>query len=279
MELFLEVNNIRLHYILHEGLEPPLILMPGLTANAHSFDAILNAGVRRQVLAVDLRGRGLSDKPTHGYTMEDHASDIIGMLDRLGMERTIIGGHSFGGLLSIYMAYHYPDRVEKIVMVDAAARMHPNTAEMVGPSISRLGKKWPSFSDYLEEIKSSPYLNGKWLPEMESHYRADVVEKTDVGGYTTNSSLEHITDSIQGALADGIDWLEYVSQITQPAILINALENYTDEAPILPKALAEETVGRMKVCQYITVPGNHITMLYGAGAREIAKAINDFSCD
>jgi len=276
MDGFLETNDIRLHYIHHHGVETPLILMHGLTANAHSFDAILKAGVRREVLAVDLRGRGLSDKPTHGYTMQDHAADIIGMLDRLDMESAVIGGHSFGGLLSIYLAFHYPNRVEKIVIIDAAARMHPDVATMVGPSIRRLGKRWPSFSDYLEEIKRSPYLKGKWLPEMESYYRADVVEKTDDGSYTTNSSPEHITEAIQGAIEGCIDWLEYAGRITQPAILINALENYGEEAPILPEALARETVDTMKACKYVSVPGNHITMLYGEGAREIARVIDDF---
>jgi len=273
---FLEANGIRLHYIHHQGIDPPLILMHGLTANAHSFDAVLNAGIRREVLAVDLRGRGLSDKPAHGYTMQDHAADIIGMLDRLGMERAVIGGHSFGGLLSIYLAFHYPNRVEKIIMIDAAARMHPEAAVMVGPALSRLGKQWPSFSDYLEETKSSPCLKDNWLPDMESYYRADVVKRTDDGSYTTNISPEHITEAIQGVIEGGIDWLEYAGRITQPALLINALENYDEKAPILPEALARETVDTMKACRYVTVPGNHITMLYGAGAREIAQAIDDF---
>jgi len=273
---FLEANSIRLHYIHHQGVEPPLILMHGLTGNAHSFDAVLKAGVRREVLTVDLRGRGLSDKPAHGYTMQDHAADIIGMLDRLGMESAVIGGHSFGGLLSIYLAFHYPNRVEKIIMIDAAARMHPDAATMVGPAIRRLGNKWPSFSDYLEETKRSPCLKGKWLPEMESYYRADVVKETDDGSYTTNSSPEHITEALQGAIGGRIDQLEYAGRITQPAILIHALESCSEEAPILPEALARETVDTMKECRYVAVPGNHITMLYGEGAREIAKAIDDF---
>jgi len=158
--------------------------------------------------------------------MEDHADDIIGMLDRLGIESTVIGGHSFGGLLSIYLASHYPHRVEKIIIIDAAARMHPDTAKMVRPALSRLGKQWPSFSDYLEEIKNAPYLKEKWLPEMEPYYRSDVVKKTDDGSYTTNSSLEHIIEASQGAIGAGINWLEHSGRVTQPAIFINAIENF-----------------------------------------------------
>jgi len=113
MDQFLEANHIRLHYLRYAGTEPPLILTHGLAANAHSFDGLINAGIQRSVLAVDLRGRGLSDKPEHGYGMAEHAADIIGMLDALGMDRAIVGGHSLGGLLSLYLAAHYPETASK----------------------------------------------------------------------------------------------------------------------------------------------------------------------
>jgi len=86
----------------------------------------------------------------------------------------------------------------------------------------------------------------------------------------------HITEAIQGTIGGGVDWLEYAGRITQPAILIHAPENYSEEAPILPEALARETVDTMKACKYVAIPGNHITMLYGKGAREIARVIDDF---
>jgi len=111
---------------------------------------------------------------------------------------------------------------------------------------------------------------------MESYYRADVVEKTDDGSCTTNSSPEHITEALQGAIKGRIDRLEYAGRITQPAILIHAVANYGEEAPILPEALARETVDTMKACKYVAVPGNHITMLYGEGAKEIARVIDSF---
>jgi len=275
VDRYLDTKYIRLHYLRHAGTEPPLLLMPGLTANAHAFDGVVGAGVRRAVLAVDLRGRGLSDKPDQGYGMGEHAADIIGMLDEFGMDRAIVGGHSFGGILSVYLACHYPDRIEKIIIIDAAARTHPNTGEMVAPALSRLGRKWPSFSDFLADIKKAPYLKGEWYPEMERYYRGDV-KQLDDGTYTTNSSLEQITQAIQGVAGSGIDWSEYVSRVTQPALLINARENYDDKAPILPEELALETIDLLQAGQYKAVSGNHLTMLYGEGAKQIAAAINDF---
>ena len=79
-------NGIRLHYLDHGGDGPMLVLAPGLTANAHSFDGLVHAGLgsAARVLALDLRGRGESDQPPSGYAMEDHARDVLGFLDALG---------------------------------------------------------------------------------------------------------------------------------------------------------------------------------------------------
>ncbi|HEX8185076.1 MAG TPA: alpha/beta hydrolase, partial [Blastocatellia bacterium] len=85
MDHFADVNDIQLHYIDYAGSEPVLVLLPGLTANAHAFDGLIQAGLnaRFRVLAVDLRGRGLSDKPAVGYSMAQHAADVIALLDHL----------------------------------------------------------------------------------------------------------------------------------------------------------------------------------------------------
>src|SRR4249919_1833572 len=96
LDRFLQANGLRLHYLERGSGERTLVLVPGLTANAHSFDGLLAAGLDRglRVLAFDARGRGLSDKPDAGYTMADHAADLLGALDALGLERVCLGGHS-----------------------------------------------------------------------------------------------------------------------------------------------------------------------------------------
>ena len=60
MDKYVETNGIRLHYLDHPGEGPTLILMPGLTANAHSFAGLVKGGLAPalHVLALDLRGRG-----------------------------------------------------------------------------------------------------------------------------------------------------------------------------------------------------------------------------
>ena len=104
------------------------MLAPGLTANAHSFDGLMRAGLGdvARVIALDLRGRGESDAPPSGYAMEDHARDVLGLLDALGLERVVMGGHSFGGLLTYWLAANHPERVERCVVLDAPAVVEPD---------------------------------------------------------------------------------------------------------------------------------------------------------
>ena len=128
MGKFVHANGIQLHYLAYPGAGPTLLLLPGLTANAHCFAGLIEAGLakNRRVLALDLRGRGLSDKPETGYTLSDHAADVIGFLDALNLKTVVPVGHSYGGLLALYLAAHVPEQFPRLVIMDAAkAATHP----------------------------------------------------------------------------------------------------------------------------------------------------------
>lgn len=272
---FIHTGAIRLHYLEFEGENPTIIFMHGLTANAHAFDGLIAAGLSPtfNVLSVDLRGRGESDAPVTGYTMKEHAADIIGFMDILKIENVILAGHSFGGFLALYLAKYFPQRVDKLILMDAAANMHPDTKEMLGPALARLGQQFASFDTYIEKVKASPYINF-WNDKMESYYRADVKDKAD-GTVTCIPQPAHMMEAvIKGSL--GEPWTDYLKTIEHPAILINAPGVYTMNAALLPENNAMETVEMMKNCIYAKVQGNHQTMLYGEGATEIVLIIKHF---
>jgi pimeloyl-ACP methyl ester carboxylesterase len=271
----IKTNNIDLHYVEHNpNGKPTLTLLHGLTANAHAFDGLVAHGLTKhfRFITPDLRGRGLSSKPAFRYTLEDHARDILGLLDELKIEKALLGGHSYGGLLSVYIAANYPDRVEKLVILDAAAEMNPNAPAMLGPSLSRLDKTFPSYATYLEEMKAAPQ-NTFWDKNMESYYKADahVRENGTVNPYP---NLANIVEVATGVAQQ--PWVETFAQVSQPALLINALDNYTLGEPLLPDFKAKETAELMVNCEYVAVDGNHQTMLYGDNAAHIVKAIDKF---
>lgn len=270
---YVYTNGVKLHYIEYPSEGPVVLLMHGLTANAHAFDGLVAAGLLKycNLISVDLRGRGLSDQP-EDYSIAAHAEDIIGLMDYLQLDKIIVGGHSFGGLLSIYLAANYPERISKVILLDAGGKMHPKTREMLMPAMSRLGVTFPSFSNYLTKVKSASY-NTFWDDSMLSYYQADVVENED-GTVTPRSKVEHIGAAAMSVLSE--PWNEYLSSIYQPAILINGVCNYVLDAPLLPPGNAVFAAEEMKHCRYAAVMGNHQTMLYGDGARQIVATINSF---
>lgn len=270
-------NGIRLHYLHYAGAEPPLVLLPGLTANAHVFDGLLAAGLRQRfrVLALDLRGRGLSDKPARGYRMADHAADVVGLLDALGMEQVVLGGHSFGGFLGFYIAAHYPARVSKLVILDAARAVHPRTRELLQTTLERLGMTVPSWDAYLQAVKAAPFLHGWWDAQLEAYYRADVETLPD-GRVRARSPRAAIAQALDAVLNE--DWSAHLERVTQPTLLCNASEPYggPHDPPLVPPAEARATAAMLPQCRYVEVPGNHVTMLYGSGARVIVAQIASF---
>ena len=273
---FVKANGIVLHYLeKNSNLYPTLILLHGLSANANSFESYMKLLENYRLISVDLRGRGLSDKPYNGYSMQAHSKDIIEMMDVLKIDKAIVAGHSFGGLLSIYLAVHFPKRISKIILIDVAAKMHPKVRELVTPSVmSRLKKTWSTYDEYIENMKKAPFLQGQWLPEMESFYKADCKETEN--GIEPRSNFEHIQQAVEAVLNPGIHWEELITQIKQPSIVINGTEPFVNNQVLVSKQHAMETVNMMQDCKYVAVTGNHVTMLFGEGAKQTVLAITKF---
>lgn len=274
---FLQTPDLRLHYLDTEEAKKPLVLMHGLTANAHAFDGLLQAGLHKhyRIISIDLRGRGLSDKPEQAYSLAAHVQDVLHLLDHLGLEQVILGGHSFGALLSLHMAAHFPKRISRLLLLDAAMRMHPDTKTLLQPAMSRLDRQFPSWEQYLAQIKAAPYLDGFWDEAMLSYYQADVEHLPD-GTVRPYPRLADMAEAVNNVLSE--PWGAYIGQIPHPALLVNAVGPYglAGSPALLPEELARETVALMQNCRYAQVWGNHQTMLYGQGAAEIVAAIEAF---
>ena len=76
--------------------------------------------------------------------------DVLGLLDALGLDQVVLGGHSFGGMLTLYMAAKYPERFSKLVIIDAAISWPSGTGGLLKPSLNRLDKVFPSWDAYLK---------------------------------------------------------------------------------------------------------------------------------
>src|SRR5262245_43205883 len=145
--------GISLHYATWGTPNPAraTLLIHGLTAS-HKEWARLGpelAAAGCYVIAPDLRGRGLSTKPAQGYAVAFHAADLVGLCESLGLGAVDVVGHSLGAVIGMYMAALYPQRVRRLVMVDAGGNIPEDTAQAIAASVSRLGTVHPSLDAYL----------------------------------------------------------------------------------------------------------------------------------
>lgn len=279
MTKFIQSNGIQLAYDEAGEGEKTLILLHGITANRQSFAGLLRAGLAEnyRILRVDLRGRGESDKPKHGYHMRDHAADILELLDSLKLEKVVLVGHSFGGLLSVFMAAHTPERLEKIVIIDAAREATTqDTIEKIRPSLERLKVPVLDADATLKAISTMPYYaDGSWSDELEGMYRAELELMPD-GSYQRRVYADGIMEAVEQILAE--NWYAHFANVKVPALLIHAPAPFggLGASPVISQAGADETVALIPNCQYKQVSGHHITMVFGDNAPQVVQAIREF---
>lgn len=277
IDRFAVLNGLDVHYLDCAGDDPTIVLLHGLSANANEFGGLIGAGLspRYRVLAPDLRGRGRSGKPLTGYRMADHAADVIALLDAIGLDRVVMGGHSFGGLLAIYIAARFPERVSLVIVIDAAIQMHPEVRKLIQPSLDRLGKVLPSAGAYISEMQSAPHLTGFWDSAMDGYFRAEIHENTD-GTVQSLTSADAIVQALDGAQME--PWRDLVTSVRHPVLLLNSCGEYgpPGSPPIVPPEHALDTAREFDNCQYVEVPGNHLTMIFGENASTVAGHIDAF---
>jgi non-heme chloroperoxidase len=112
--------GVRLEVLDWGGQGEPLVLLTGLGDNAHVYDHFAYQFTDRfHVIGITRRGFGRSSKPTWGYDIDTRARDDIRVLDNLNMRRAVFVGHSVAGDELSKLGAAYPDRVEKLVYLDA----------------------------------------------------------------------------------------------------------------------------------------------------------------
>ncbi len=100
------------------GHGPALLLLHGLGCDHHTWDPVLHE-LRRHftVIAPDLFGHGQSDKPRGDYSVAGYANIVRDLLTLLDVDRVTVVGHSLGGGVAMQMAYQYPERIERLVLL------------------------------------------------------------------------------------------------------------------------------------------------------------------
>ena len=121
---FLSVAGMNIHYR-DEGPKSdkePIVLIHGTSASLHTWDGWVEVlKEQRRVIRFDLPAFGLTGPdPQNNYSIERYAEVVIAVLDALKIDKSVLAGNSLGGYIAWATAVFHPDRVSKLVLVDAS---------------------------------------------------------------------------------------------------------------------------------------------------------------
>jgi pimeloyl-ACP methyl ester carboxylesterase len=242
-----------------------VLCIHGITANCRCWDVLAQAlSGDYRVLAMDLRGRGLSDKPETGYSIETHCNDIRALLKDLGVRKAVLMGHSLGAFISLVFAGTYPEMVDRLILVDGGGKLSKEEMNKVfagiKPSLDRLGKVFPSFEAYLDMMKQAPFLK-EWSEALERYYRYEIEER-EGGGIRTRIRPEHIDE--EAANLRKIDVAEFYARVSCPVLILRAPEGLlADDDILLPREVLGRMLREIPNAQSFEVEGtNHYTIIF-----------------
>jgi N-formylmaleamate deformylase len=114
-----KANGINIHYLRTGGYKPPLIPLHGLTGSGACWIPLARAlEGDYDVIMPDARGHGKSSAPLQGYLYRDHASDVIGLIEALGLAAPVLLGHSMGGMTAAVVASQVGTAIRGVILAD-----------------------------------------------------------------------------------------------------------------------------------------------------------------
>ena len=163
--------------------ERAVICVHGISSNARIFNPIRDtlAAQGRQVIALDLRGRGLSEKSETGtYGWLRHARDVFEVAERLKLPEFDLVGHSMGAFVGMNaVAIDKRKQIGKLVLIDGLGLPSATAAAALARNATRLNWIYRNADDYVKAVRSLG-LASPWTDHWERHYRYEV-ESTERG--------------------------------------------------------------------------------------------------
>lgn len=267
---------------------PVVLAVHGVTAN-HLAWQFLGALDRFTVVAPDLRGRGRSGRLVGAAGMEQHARDLVAVLDRLETPAPLLVGHSMGGFVATALVDLLRDRphdqqhgagVAGTVLVDGGLPFPPLPAGVttdqalnatIGPSAQRLTMTFATPADYLDFWRPHPALADHWSPELEAYFTYDLE------GTRSSVSLDAVREDSAGIL-DPDATARWAAALPAGTLFLRAPRGMIDDPGGLYPAelIAQHRTGLPNVIARDVPDTNHYTIVMSdPGARAVADALDE----
>lgn len=216
---------------------PPLILANSLGTSADMWQPQMGVLTQRfRVVRYEHRGHGGTVAPPGPYAMDDLGSDLVSVLDDIGIERASVMGLSLGGSVALWTAIHHPERVDRLVVACSAAHWPPAEA-------------WRQRIDAVRQSGLAsllPVLLQRWFTDGFVDRRspagqlvASMLERVDAEGYCSCCAALEAMD-----LRNGLD------AITAPTLILAGAAD-----PVVSLTTGAELAGAIAGAGYTVIPG------------------------
>jgi len=265
-----------------EGM--PLLTIHGITANHLAWQVVADALPDTRVIAPDLRGRGRSGGLPGPFTLNDHADDLARMLDAAGVERALVAGHSMGAFVAVRFAERFPDRAERLVLVDGGlplpqpAGIPPEqvTEAVLGPALARLRRTFASPEEYEAFWRQHPAIGPWWSDTFARYVAYDLVGEPPL----MRSSVSEEAVAVNSMeLYGGDGYAEALEGLRLPVDFFRAPRGLQDGPPLYEPEVVAAWRGRLPGMHvHETEDVNHYTILMtGRGLAQILPAFRSTS--
>ena len=279
-------DGVELAFGYWPGRGVPVIAIHGLTATYISYIGVAErlAG-RRPLFAVDLRGRGDSDKPDGPYGMAQHARDVAASMKTLGLGPCVIVGHSMGAFVATALAEQNPELVSGIIMIDGGyvpdLPVGVDATQMLDATlalrISQLSRTYDSRAAFLDFWRTQP----NFPPEVWNSW-TEAFLNNEVSGDTTVKPKAS-AEAVRVDVAEAFKRDEIIARLKSlhvPVLLLRAERGLEPkQPPIYPDAmmpLFRECIPEMK--EEMISGTTHFTITLGKrGASRVADLIVEFA--
>jgi pimeloyl-ACP methyl ester carboxylesterase len=178
------------------GAGEPLVLLHGFGESTYSFRLLApELAARYRVIAIDLNGFGYTERRRDpaAYTIDGQMRLVLGVLDRLGVERAHFVGHSYGGGLVLWIAAHHPERLRSMVLLDSTMPRYSATRRSRAANLRALTYV------YLRTVAMRP---GYVQRSLRASYRDDSLATGEVArAYLDRLRIAGIDDAYYGLTA------------------------------------------------------------------------------
>jgi pimeloyl-ACP methyl ester carboxylesterase len=274
----LKVEHVELHghpvayHRMGEG--PALVLVHGITSSSRTWHAVLpKLAERHTVIAPDLLGHGGSAKPRGDYSLGAYASGIRDLLSVLDVPRATLVGHSLGGGIAMQFAYQFPERLERLVLVDSGGLGNEVSIWLRAATLPGAELVLPLL--FSERMRNAGFGVGRVLGKLG--FRADANIRGVVEGIESladgdaRRAFVHTARSVidpAGQRVDARDRL-YLSEGV-PTLLL-----WGERDPIIPASHGRRAHEMMPHSQLVIFPGaGHFP--FNDDPRRFASVVTDF---